>query len=222
MGICASREPEVYADLQRAAKAKLHGQDRKAVKAAAGELHTAASQDDCGMITAWLHNAHLDFRLAVLEYGGLDGWTALHFASRHGRPRAAALLLDADAPAAAKDDYGKTPSHYAHVYADSDHSAAAHREVLWLLSNPAAVTEAASKVREEVGVSVLPAVVESVLLSDVQTEVLAGSVAVAADQEGNMDEAVVAVTVSAMPLAAPAAGEEASDEDELERQLEER
>lgn len=221
-----------------AAKAKRHGQNRRAVKAAAGELHTAACQDDCSMIASWLCSCDPDFRLAVLEYGGLDGWTGLHFASRHGRPRAASLLLDAGASTAAKDDYGKTPIHYAQVYADSDHSAAAHREVLRLLSNPAAATEAADKVRREVGVSVtVPVVVEPVVLaaavelSDMQTEVVvaqevAGSVAVAAGHEPKMDEAVVTLTampiVTAMALTAAGEASDDDDNDELERQLEER
>jgi hypothetical protein len=110
-----------------------HGKNRKAVKAAAHELHTASRQDNCEFIVGWLRDVHPDFCLAVLEYGGVDGWTALHFASRHGHPRAVALLLEAGASTAAKDDYGNTPSHYAQVYADSDRNAAAHREVLQLL-----------------------------------------------------------------------------------------
>lgn len=126
MGICVSKETDgqqTHGDRRpsrpsftfrrrqsKAAKERLRGQNRKAVKAAAGELHTAACQDNCGMIATWLHHVHPDFRLAVLDYGGMDGWTALHFASRHGRPRAAALLLNAGASTAAKDDYSTSSS----------------------------------------------------------------------------------------------------------------
>ena len=54
---------------------------------------------------------------AVLAYQGSDGFTALHFAARHGSVATAALLVRNGADAFARDFYGRSPHHYANLCA---------------------------------------------------------------------------------------------------------
>ena len=55
-------------------------------------------------------------KAATLAYQGSDGFTALHFAARHGSIGTAALLLRAGADPFCKDQYGRKPHHYAVLY----------------------------------------------------------------------------------------------------------
>lgn len=47
------------------------------------------------------------------DWRGIDGWTPLHGAARHGKERNAAILLEAGANARLTDERGSTPLHLA-------------------------------------------------------------------------------------------------------------
>lgn len=64
----------------------------------------------------WLHSENAKRNLkAVLAFKGSDGFSALHFAARHGSAHVAKLLLAAGADPYAKEEYGKLAHHYAEV-----------------------------------------------------------------------------------------------------------
>ena len=56
---------------------------------------------------------------AVIEAGGGDNSTALHFAAWKGKEAVAAQLLQAGASVSAVNDYGSTPMHWAAFYGKS-------------------------------------------------------------------------------------------------------
>jgi len=89
----------------------------RSTKGAARWLERAACKDDAAGVRMWLDTPEARrLQQAVLAARGSDGFTALHFACRHGAAEVAALLVGAGADAFAKDSYGKLPHHYATLY----------------------------------------------------------------------------------------------------------
>ena len=89
----------------------------RSTKGAARWLEQAACKDDAAGVRIWLDTPEARrLQQAVLAARGSDGFTALHFACRHGAAEMAALLVGAGADAFAKDSYGKLPHHYATIY----------------------------------------------------------------------------------------------------------